>query len=747
MESACHQCGQIKKIAAKGLCSRCYEQAKPPIVCIDCGQQRRGHKKLDGGSVCATCWGRRNQMECSQCGRLRPRANRASQPPVCSACWTKNRPLIDCAGCGAPRRRPGGIDAPGQQICTRCAQRRRGRITCVGCGQSRYPHQPTGDGHLCSACSAKQRAPEVCGGCGRVRLVVARGDDGSARCHRCWAATHRAPCADCGRDRKIVTRTASGLPLCGSCNPLRGGPVPCGACGREGIHPTRDAQGRPQCAPCWRHQRLPCSGCGEVALVALRWLAGPVCAGCVDDALAAPQRCATCGKLRPNVASAGAAAQCPDCADLRFDYECAGCGRFTRPLQRGQCPSCRLVAALRVAVPDGVAEELTEFVEEALLTNAGRGLRILRAPRTAALLRGILSGAHTASGRRPVTVALSPRRFAAKPGTGITAQTGGDDEADLLAELRTALAVTGILPREPSLTHYQQRVDELVGAVPDPARLVVRRYVRWAVTRSLQAQVDAGATITNGLVRWPLQRARIAALFTTAVCEKGLSLAEVSQSHLDAWLSELPSHRTALRAFVQWATSHRYLDARLEVPAPVIRERRTAMDDVDRLQLARQLLRERDEDPPARLAAVLVLLFGQLVTRLCLLKLTAITVDDDGRVSIALSDTPLRLREPLAGLALQVADSARDQGSAWLFPSSQGNRPLSADRLRERLAQLGLTRVLEARNGALGALATQLPPALIADQLGLSIAAAAGWSKAVGAARSDYAALRTPVTR
>jgi hypothetical protein len=167
------------------------------------------------------------------------------------------------------------------------------------------------------------------------------------------------------------------------------------------------------------------------------------------------------------------------------------------------------------------------------------------------------------------------------------------------------------------------------------------------------------------------------------------------------------------------------------------------MEDVDRLQLARTLLRERDEDPPARLAGVLVLLFGQLVTRLCLLERSTVTVDDDGRVSIALSDTTLRLREPLAGLALQVVDSAREQGSAWLFPSSQGNRPLSAERLRERLAQLGLTRVLEARNGALGALAAQLPPALIADQLGLSIAAAAAWSKAVGAARSDYAALRT----
>jgi len=85
---------------------------------------------------------------------------------------------------------------------------------------------------------------------------------------------------------------------------------------------------------------------------------------------------------------------------------------------------------------------------------------------------------------------------------------------------------------------------------------------------------------------------------------------------------------------------------------------------------------------------------------------------------------PLRLREPLAGLALRVADDARARTSLWLFPSSQGNRPLSADRLRERLAAAGVDRALYARNGALSALAAQLPPALLADQLGLSLSAA-----------------------
>jgi hypothetical protein len=77
-----------------------------------------------------------------------------------------------------------------------------------------------------------------------------------------------------------------------------------------------------------------------------------------------------------------------------------------------------------------------------------------------------------------------------------------------------------------------------------------------------------------------------------------------------------------------------------------------------------------------------------------------------------------------------------------VFPSSQGHRPLSAERLRERIGRVGLTRVLEARNGVLAALASQVPPALLADQIGLSLSGASIWSKATGATRGAYVALR-----
>jgi hypothetical protein len=58
------------------------------------------------------------------------------------------------------------------------------------------------------------------------------------------------------------------------------------------------------------------------------------------------------------------------------------------------------------------------------------------------------------------------------------------------------------------------------------------------------------------------------------------------------------------------------------------------------------------------------------------------------------------------------------------------------------MGKLGLPHLLLAHNAARAALAEHLPPALLADRLGLSISSAARWSTAVGAARGVYAGLR-----
>ena len=733
----CGSCHQERPLAAAGMCSRCYELTRPKITCLDCGQERRPSKHLPEGVVCARCWGRRNAVACGRCGNVKPRANALSADPLCPACWTAARPHITCSSCGRTRP-PGGVTSEGEPLCKRCTVRRRAPVTCARCQQLRPPHQraPGVDGYLCGTCAASNRAGEVCGGCGRTAPVVERANDGSARCARCWAKAHRKACAGCGRLRLPGYRLPDGSPLCRACGRRRGRQQPCGICGRVGWWDTKSEDGSRLCLACWRSQRRPCSRCGTVTLVALRWLAGPVCADCVDAALTAPQACLRCGNNRPNVAAAGQGPCCPACADLRFDYQCAGCGRFTRPLRHGRCARCRLVAEIAAAAPGGVPASLTEFVDEALLSDPVRGVRRFQASAAAPVLRALLAG--TSATHQTVDQALQDSGRGATPGAPGPPRVV--DHTMAVERLRSDLVAAGVLPpREPALHRYHQRVTELIAAVPSPGQLVVRRYARWAVTRPLQERLLDGATLTAGLTRWPLTRVRVAAQFTAAVIGRG-SLAAVTQSVLDAWVSELPSTGRALRAFVQWSAAHGYMARGLEVPWRASREDRRGMNDEDRITLAGRLLRAETADPPARLGAVLILLFGQKSSRLVLLKTGDVSVDEDGRVFLALGQAALRLREPLAQLALQVADTAHAAGSPWLFPGMNG--PLSSDRFRERLAAVGLPRVLPARNAALATLASEVPPALLADKLGLSLSAAVMWSKAVGAARADYAGLR-----
>ena len=645
MTGTCAECGRTNcVIAARNRCSRCYDRSRPRITCTDCGKQKRPHKLLDTGPVCSTCWAQRNKVTCSGCAYVRPRVNRASDPPLCASCWHAARPAIDCAGCRR-RRQPGGSDEDGRPVCSRCAVRRRGRIQCNGCGKQRYPHTSIDGGHLCSACSGRRRRPERCGGCGAEAAVVARAEDGTSRCHRCWVANHLAPCSGCGQTSRPVARRDDGTVLCGICHRKSKSPVACTGCGRVGHHQVGGASGPPRCTRCWAHEQLECARCGTTTTAELRWPAGPICSPCVDLAFASPQPCATCHAVQPNVAADGNPPQCPRCADLRFHYQCAGCGTFTRRLRDGRCPTCNLIDARQ---PD----------------------------------------------------------------------------------------------RAPTLDAYHKRVDDLLATVSEPARLVIRRYVRWAVTRPLQRMVSEGDAVRSDLLHWPLDRVRTATLFASAVTANAGGLTNVTQAQLDAWVTELPSHRPALRSFVKWAVAHDYMPTELNVPAGTSREQRAMLDDQERLALAQRLLREQLDDPPARLAAVLVLLFGQRITRLAALDVNAVTVTDDGLTALTLASTPIRLREPLAGLAREVADNSRTTGSNWLFPSSQGNRPLSGERLRDRAAKLGLHNALQARNGALAALAAHLPPALLAEQIGLSVGAAAKWSKAIGATRNSYVGLR-----
>jgi len=195
--------------------------------------------------------------------------------------------------------------------------------------------------------------------------------------------------------------------------------------------------------------------------------------------------------------------------------------------------------------------------------------------------------------------------------------------------------------------------------------------------------------------------------------------------------------------FVRWAKHHKLTELDL---AAVKWEGPTGIIDTEaRWEQARRLLHDDTLKPEDRAAGLLVLLYAQRAATISRLTVKDIQVSDQ-QVRIQLGSEPIVLPEPLAALVhILIANRSGlaalgDKGtSPWLFPGGQPGRPISAERLAERLRQLGL-RSSQARSTALFQLATELPAALLARMLGIHINVAVAWQHACAGDWANYAA-------
>ncbi|MGI8446204.1 MAG: hypothetical protein ACR2MP_03245 [Streptosporangiaceae bacterium] len=90
-----------------------------------------------------------------------------------------------------------------------------------------------------------------------------------------------------------------------------------------------------------------------------------------------------------------------------------------------------------------------------------------------------------------------------------------------------------------------------------------------------------------------------------------------------------------------------------------------------------------------------------------------------------------------------VQPSASVAGSAWLFPSQSGPRPVTAAKIINHLNRHGIY-VRAGRTAALIGLAGQLPSAVLASLLGLAPVTADRWSRRIA---SDWAVYPRPRPR
>lgn len=596
---------------------------------------------------------------------------------------------------------------------------------CPWCGRAVRLTTTHGGLRSCSWCPQRLRV-ERCSACGEERRVYGRSHDGQRLCRSCHSRdpSNHAPCSRCGRTGE-VRQTGDHAGVCFACERL---PVAlCSVCGRMTPCYRADTDA-PRCLEC-SHRHEECSGCGRRRRVVTRTAEGePLCGSCHVII----KTCARCGhETRVNTRRTSGDAVCDPCYrnDPARRQPCPGCGTIAIPARHGLCETCAAPDRLRELLGDdhGIVAPVLEPVFRALAGGKPSSvLEWLNRPGRAALLSQIRN-------------------------TGMPVTHGMLDQltpADRTRQLRMILVATHVLPeRDEQLAALERWVSQFLKNTTDPVeRRLLHAFVTWHYLRRLRRKHHPGRPLsphTAANVRYCLAQS---AQFLQWLREHGAPLAACSQHDIDTWLAEGTVMRFKARGFVRWAARHNHIRRPVTFPPmPSGRPYRTLPDDADRWRLVHRFLHDDSIAAVDRVAGLLVLLYGQPLTKIAALTTDQVLTTDEG-IRLALGPHPVTVPPPLDQLLIHLAEDrdgalalGRSTDHSWLLPGTHPGRPRSPRQLRTRLASYGLPS-RRGRNSALMDLAAQMPPAVLSEVLGVSIGAATGWAAAAGGPRAQYAA-------
>jgi hypothetical protein len=455
------------------------------------------------------------------------------------------------------------------------------------------------------------------------------------------------------------------------------------------------------------------------------WPIGPVCQTCYTAILRAPAACARCRTSQPLIArDDDGAGICGPCAGHDVDYTCRECGRSGNPYGHRRCAYCVLADRVSglLASPDGtVSPQLRPLAEAfAQVHLPFTAIRWIRGSPNAKLLARLVADG------RPLSHALLDEL---PPTSG-------------LHYIRQVMVQTGVLPeRHEDLERLPAWLEHhLADKLVEHANLV-RPFLRWFLLRRARSRASARrypASAGRDLRR----RVLVALDLLSWLDEQGIILGELRQDDIDRWLDEEdPQRRNRIRYFLKW-TTERGLTGKLTVLALPRQEPADLLDDDERWQLLQRCLTDETLPVDVRAAGGLVLLFGLQAQRIRHLTADHVEHRDDDTYLTA-GRHPILLPPRLGALIRQVATQPPTRlmihhgprTPRWLFPGRVPGQPIDSHSLTNRLNRHGIS-ARPARNGALAALAADLPAAILADLLGLHINTAVRW---VTYARRDWA--------
>lgn len=500
-------------------------------------------------------------------------------------------------------------------------------------------------------------------------------------------------CLGCGRRRPVNRRTPDGA-LCPTCSTL---PVlTCSFCGDTTACGISRVTGHPWCPAC-QHRTVACSGCGCHTELAAGTLSRPLCADCAPPA---------------------AWLDCPTCSDPNHPNP-------------GRCERCRINRRLEEVMGPATAD---------------------LPPGLAALRHDIATAEHPITAHRwltkqPIATVLSDLATGRMP---LTHEAFDNlPKRQILDHLRLTLVNVGALPeRDEELTRLERSLTDFLSTQQDQiCRKLLHRYLVWHLLRRLRTRNNGRPVTRQQALRIRAHR-RATEAFLDWLDTHHLVLDTFRQADLDRWLTDpTAGYRYETATFIRWAHGNQLTTAYL--PAQRWQGPVNPLDDDQRWSSARRLLHDSTLDPEDRLAGLLLLLYAQSLSTISLLTTDQVLITDDV-VRIRIGRAPIHLPDPIDTLTRTVVATRKGHAtigatapSRWLFPGGQPGRPISTARLKQRLSQLSI-RPNQARSTALFQLATEIPAAILARTLGLSVSSAVRWQQV---SAGDWAAYAAEVSR
>ncbi|MEV7188333.1 hypothetical protein [Kitasatospora sp. NPDC093102] len=307
-------------------------------------------------------------------------------------------------------------------------------------------------------------------------------------------------------------------------------------------------------------------------------------------------------------------------------------------------------------------------------------------------------------------------------------------------QVRNILVHSGVLPeRHEDLDRIPAWLDQLLtGRTPQHARLI-RPFVHWSVLK--RARRRAIRRQEPSMAGYHLRtRIRVALEFLTWLDEQKLSLGDLTQHDLDRWLADGNTRHYTIRYFLGWAAA-RGLAHDVTVPAIAWGGPADILNEDDRWDQLKRCLNEISMPLDVRVAGAMMLLFGLPMSRVLHLRAEHMH-QQDGDTYLDIGKPALIVPPKLAVLLHQLVETpvrqafvaGNNSGPGWLFPGLLPSRPVTPSYFNHKLTSQGIN-VRPARNGALVALAADIPSPVLADLLGLHITTVVRWA---GIARRDW---------